>query len=124
MEAYKFHNGAFFDEEEIFTFGPCVFKCISEELTFVVGEELNVFVVKVLVDGGFNRGVLTIIEEEVVVNVFLVNSFAEFFVDLFEIGKGVNVRDFVLFGVIVDFIIVEFVIILDVSINVGLALYQ
>ena len=54
VEEDKFHDGAFFDEEEIFALGPSVFQCVSEQLTFIVGEELDVLVVEVLVNGGFD----------------------------------------------------------------------
>ena len=57
-------------------------------------------------------------------DVFFVDSFAEVFVDLFEVGEGVYVGHFVLFGVVVDFVIVQFVIVLDITINIGLALYE
>ena len=124
VEEDKFHDGAFFDEEEIFALGPSVFQCVSEQLTFIVGEELDVLVVEVLVNGGFDGGVFGVVEEEVVMDVFFVDSFAEVFVDLFEVGEGVYVGHFVLFGVVVDFVIVQFVIVLDITINIGLALYE
>ena len=124
VEEDKFHDGALFDEEEIFSLGPGVFQRVSEQLTLIVGQKLNVFIVEVLVDGDFDGGVFGVVEEEVVVDVFLVDSFAEVFVDLFEVGEGVDVGHFVLLGVVVDFVIVEFVIILDVPVNIGLALYE
>lgn len=57
-------------------------------------------------------------------DVFLVDSFAEFFVYLFEVSKGIDVGHFILLRVVVDFVIVEFVVIFDIGVDVRLTFYE
>ncbi len=91
MEEYKFHDGAFLDKEEILALGPGIFEGVCEEFALVVGEELDVLVVELGFDGGFGRGVVAVVEEEVVVDVFLVDAFSEVLVDFLQVGQGVHV---------------------------------
>jgi hypothetical protein len=124
MEEYKFHDGAFFDKEEVLALGPGIFEGVGEEFALVVGEELDVLVVKLRLDGGFCRGVVAVIEEEVVVDVFLVDAFPEVFVDFLQVGQGVHVRHLVLLWVVVHLVVVQLVVVLYVTLNIRLALYQ
>lgn len=61
MQQYKFHDGAFFDKEEVLALSPGVFEGVGEEFALVVGEELDVLVVELWLDGGFGRGVVAVI---------------------------------------------------------------
>ncbi len=124
MEEYKFHDGAFFDKEEVLALGPGIFESVGEEFALVVGEELDVLVVELGLDRGFDRGVVAVVEEEVVVYVFLVDAFAEVLVDFLQVGQGVHVWNLVLLWIVVYFVVVQLVVVLYVALNIRLALYQ
>jgi hypothetical protein len=38
--------------------------------------------------------------------IFLIDSFLETIFDFVQVGKGINVRDFILFGVVIGFVVV------------------
>jgi hypothetical protein len=71
-----------------------------------------------------DRRVLTIIEEEVVAFVLLIDSFAEHLVDFLQVGEGVHIGDLVLLGVIVNLIVIELVVISDGIFDDSLTLDQ
>lgn len=57
-------------------------------------------------------------------DVFLVDAFPEVLVDFLQVGQGVHVRHLVLLWVVVHLVVVKLVVVLYVTLNIRLALYQ
>lgn len=45
MEFDYFHDGSLFNEEEVLPLGPGILQSVGEQLSFIVGKELSVFVI-------------------------------------------------------------------------------
>lgn len=57
------------------------------------------------------RGLLALIQEEIIVLVLVVDLLLEEVLNFFKVSQGVHIGDFVLFRVIVYLVVVEFVVV-------------
>ena len=106
MKGNKFHYSSFFDKEKIFPFRPCIFQCVGKEFTLIIRQEIDILVVEIKFDRNLYMRILTVIEEKVVMNIFLVDSLPEKFIDFLQIGQCINIGNFILFWVIISLIVV------------------
>lgn len=86
MKSNKFHYSSFLDKEKIFPFCPRIFQSVGKEFTLIIRQELNILIVEIKFDGNLYMWILTVIEEKVVMDIFLVDSLSEKLVDFLQIG--------------------------------------
>lgn len=125
VEVINLHDCSFLDEEEVLAFGPGVLGRVAVNLSLL--QELLILLIELYRDELFLRRVLAFVQEEVVVLILLVYLFLEEVLDLFQVGQGVHIGDFVLLRVVVDLVVVEFMVVADGRrgpLQQGLALHQ
>lgn len=86
MKSNKFHYSSFFDKEKILPFRPRIFQSVGKEFTLIIRQELDILIVEIKLDGNLYMWILTVIEEKVVMDIFLVDSLSEKLVDFLQIG--------------------------------------
>jgi len=77
MKGNKFHYSSFFDKEKILPFCPRIFQSVGKEFTLIIRQELDIFVIKIELNGNLYMWILTVIKEKIVMDIFLVDSLSE-----------------------------------------------
>ena len=54
VEEDEFHNSALLNKEKVLALGPGIFEGVGEKLALVIGQELDILVVELLLDGRFD----------------------------------------------------------------------
>ncbi len=79
-----FHDCTFLNEEEVFALGPGVFGCVAVDLS--LGQKILIFLIQLEGNGHLLGRNLALIQEKVIVNVFIVYLLFEEIFYFFEIG--------------------------------------
>ena len=109
------HDCSLLDEEEILALGPSIFGSVAIDLSPL--QELLVLFVKFLGDLDLLGGVFALVQEKVVVYVLIAYLFLEEIFDFLQIGQRVHIRDLILFGVVVGFVVIKLLVVADSRID-------
>ena len=109
------HDCSLLDEEEILALGPGIFGSVAIDLSPL--QELLVLFVKFLGDLDLLGGVFALVQEKVVVYVLIAYLFLEEIFDFLQIGQRVHIRDLILFGVVVGFVVIKLLVVADSRID-------
>jgi hypothetical protein len=89
VDVHDLHDCALFNEEEVLALGPGVLGGIAKYFSLL--QERLVLLIHFLRDGRLLGRVLTLIQEEVVVLVLVVDALLEQLVNLLQVGQRVHV---------------------------------
>ena len=109
------HDCSLLDEEEILALGPGIFGSVAIDLSPL--QELLVLFVEFLGDLDLLGGVFALVQEKVVVYVLIAYLFLEEIFDFLQIGQRVHIRDLILFGVVVGFVVIKLLVVADSRID-------
>ena len=76
---HQFHHRSFLHKVEVFTFCPGVLQRVAENIPFL--QKLLILLIQLDRDRCFLGGILAVIQEEIVVFVFLIDSLLEKIID-------------------------------------------